>query len=1064
MKLVQQTKLHFKEGNSNKVYEAEICEVGDGQYVVNFRYGKHGASLTEGTKTPVPVDMKKAQDQFDKLIKEKVAKGYQDITAGGEAADPLVFVRSGNAEEDRKNAILWHLSLGVSNPKKQREKRWNIKRAIWRAGELRLADAVPHLLGLFGKGLQAETDLYNYCILWSLGRCAQQSAEHRAAAVACLQGYVADEKSMLSNVAKSSLVMLLEGEARAEFFAKLRSALPDTISQNLDNPAKLTGIISGYIRERSKQVHAVSFIYDLYLLSLEQKSLSNVVAAALAEMPMAANFFKHIRAIYKAAAQLGDERTLGTLAARFDTSRGSNFKMYASTRVGGQRVSNRDLIKRSDSTIAHSTRTNGHFRRQSYDVLTDLAATATPTAYIRFATAYLLQFDDNNAGYNERKISNETKWHYDYKARKYNTTKTYFPPFASALAFGYILYSTHELLKVKKNKWTFDNTDQKYNPEEDGKFTKLRREAHAEYWDAHPQALAHLVIESNCEAVFNFALRAFQANPDYGIYAHKFDLPLLLKMMGSAVGSKVNFAFSLLKKNYSPEQIPTNQIGLLLKSQHKFIREYALECMAANPQAYFADTELIASFLTGSGGGWATDQTTQQWAVNNWSAIVQSWGDDKCQIFMGRTVAALMQADHRTNANTVATLVRLVKQSFTPLLQKLSDNVALDLLGRVMRPEVALFGADIIALKYGEQPEKMPQNVLLALLGHSHDTICMQGRQTLDKYSDAAISSQISFFADLYFNHKNALVAALGKFLLLRALGTQPAIAGDLLNTFLPVLLRKETREGMHLEVFKTLTQQLEGQLQNIDRDIIFRLLNAEHLHAQELAALLIARFVDMTTFAVRNIVRLANHKILNVRQIAWRAFNAQIPRMRYEAEEALRILDSDWDDSRSFARTYFRNNFDAEVWTPQLLVSLCDSVREDVQAFGTELLTKFFTPENGTDYLLQLSQHPRPRLQLYATNYLDRYAADQPEVIAKLEQYFVTVLSQVNRGRVTKDRIFGFLHREALKNEGTAQLIADIISRISATGLIQDRSRCIEIMRDIHLSYNNIATAATFE
>jgi hypothetical protein len=323
---------------------------------------------------------------------------------------------------------------------------------------------------------------------------------------------------------------------------------------------------------------------------------------------------------------------------------------------------------------------------------------------------------------------------------------------------------------------------------------------------------------------------------------------------------------------------------------------------------------------------------------------------------------------------------------------------------------------------------------------------------------------QLPLFMSLYLNHKNVNVANLAKTMILEALPTSADFGIELLNAFVSALLKKETREGVHLEMFRLLTKELKANLPLIDRDVIFRLLNAEHLYAQELAAALIKEFVDMTTFAVRNIVRLANHKVLNVRQIAWNAFNNQIPRMRYEAEEALRLLDSDWEDSRSFARTYFRNHFTAENWTPQFLVSLCDSVREDVQAFGTELLTKFFTEANGADYLLQLSQHPRPRLQLYATNYLDRYAANQPETITKLEQYFVTVLSQVNRGRIAKDRIFAFLHRESLKNEAVARLVADIIGRVSATNLIQDRARSIEILRDIHLQFAEMPTVAVFE
>ena len=77
MKLIKQTTLFFQEGNSDKVYEVDLCEMGVNQYVVNFRYGKRGATLNEGSKTAQPVSLAEAEKIFDKLANEKIKKGYQ---------------------------------------------------------------------------------------------------------------------------------------------------------------------------------------------------------------------------------------------------------------------------------------------------------------------------------------------------------------------------------------------------------------------------------------------------------------------------------------------------------------------------------------------------------------------------------------------------------------------------------------------------------------------------------------------------------------------------------------------------------------------------------------------------------------------------------------------------------------------------------------------------------------------------------------------------------------------------------------------------------------------------
>ena len=84
MKLVKQKKLYFSEGKSDKVYEVDICESQD-LFVVNFRYGRRGANLREGTKTVFPVSYEEALTVFNKLVESKEKKGYSENEDGLEA-------------------------------------------------------------------------------------------------------------------------------------------------------------------------------------------------------------------------------------------------------------------------------------------------------------------------------------------------------------------------------------------------------------------------------------------------------------------------------------------------------------------------------------------------------------------------------------------------------------------------------------------------------------------------------------------------------------------------------------------------------------------------------------------------------------------------------------------------------------------------------------------------------------------------------------------------------------------------------------------------------------------
>jgi len=67
--------LYFREGSSDKIYQTAI-EPKNGGYTVTFAYGRRGSTLNTGTKTQSPVSHAEAKVIYDKLVKEKTAKGY----------------------------------------------------------------------------------------------------------------------------------------------------------------------------------------------------------------------------------------------------------------------------------------------------------------------------------------------------------------------------------------------------------------------------------------------------------------------------------------------------------------------------------------------------------------------------------------------------------------------------------------------------------------------------------------------------------------------------------------------------------------------------------------------------------------------------------------------------------------------------------------------------------------------------------------------------------------------------------------------------------------------------
>jgi len=79
--------LYYREGSSDKVYQASIRPQGEG-FMVHFAYGRRGSTLSTGTKNPSPVHHEEAKRIYDRLIHEKTSKGYLPGNDAGEILPP----------------------------------------------------------------------------------------------------------------------------------------------------------------------------------------------------------------------------------------------------------------------------------------------------------------------------------------------------------------------------------------------------------------------------------------------------------------------------------------------------------------------------------------------------------------------------------------------------------------------------------------------------------------------------------------------------------------------------------------------------------------------------------------------------------------------------------------------------------------------------------------------------------------------------------------------------------------------------------------------------------------
>ena len=185
MKIVRSARLWFKEGTSDKVYEVDLVDAeaadASARFLVNFRFGRRGQTLQEGTKTPAPVSREAADKIFDSVIVSKVNDGYRRMDGGDSASSRRIHPRP--LQEGRERELIARLEACLRQP-------WPLKerdRLFWRVGETRLAAAGPLLIAIAER--LGHTDC-SYSLAWAIARCAgkgrgcsdrHRQTSHRAA-------------------------------------------------------------------------------------------------------------------------------------------------------------------------------------------------------------------------------------------------------------------------------------------------------------------------------------------------------------------------------------------------------------------------------------------------------------------------------------------------------------------------------------------------------------------------------------------------------------------------------------------------------------------------------------------------------------------------------------------------------------------------------------------------------------------------------------------------------------------------------------------------------------------
>ncbi|AXY74465.1 WGR domain-containing protein [Paraflavitalea soli] len=1091
MRLIKQTVLYFKEGNADKVYEIDLCDTGNDQYVVNFRYGRRGSTLKEGSKTPVPVSLQAAEKIFDAVAAEKMNKGYTSSESGQTPAPRAstfslpAYTGPGtdwmSLPAGRTKSILKRLQQAAEGKTAPKRTPWKISRVIWKAGEYKIKEAVPFIIQLFGKG----DTLHQYSCTWALVRCGHETG------IETLQAIYKDHPSpLVSRIAGAGLMTMLSGTLLEQHGANYLRTLPAGVKAAIE-ANQATGLEDLLTDKITQQQSQYSWLESIYILSLDKRWIRPFVKRLLLQAPFHPNYFQHIRTIYKLAELLDDFEFTGMLACRLEREQ-EMFEHHVPVNSKDQKIylpavdeyinPRKELLKKN-SRLAYSQKTRWYLHRRVRRRLAMLGNTEN-TDYVKLATGILI-------GYN-RKLDFREAWaKHDsiWSGGRYTTVETHYPQNATAVLMHQLLSGDHPGLELeggvlwrlrsevetrfaaqraatannggggilKKLLGLFNKKKDTNTPlpaavpaavAPSGQSTANENGTpYLHLWNKLPQSFVQLLVDAEMDEVHEFAEGALTIHPSYSEIKEKLDTPVYKRLLLSPFPIPATFGYKLVTEKYATLLPPWELVIALLNSQHVPAREKGMEWTLSNQPAYFLQSDFIKDLLFVQHG------EIRQWARN---LIGQSHINSELRkAVAGKAIAEMMTAtaiDENTEGRIHGAGDGLLAL-FGPELQEIPLTMIADLLLH-RYPPVLLFGLKLLkANQRYVNPGTLSKSLLIGLLQHDYAPVREAGVSLLAdidisvllKYQDEMIAACVS----VYQNVRQGMAPVMAR------LAQQDKTVGDKAAALLmPYLLRKETSEGLHEDVSRLLCQELSGHLQNANKETALNLLYGNYAAAQNVGVVILEKYTHPDQLTMPQVIALGGHENLTVRSWSWQFYGQQSARIRYEKEVAIKLLESKWQDTRQFAMQYFREQFVAADWSPEILIALADSVKPDVEAFGRELITKFFDGEHGLQYLLQLSQHPSEKMQLFATNYLERFASDDVARIESLEFYFRSVLTRVNKGRIAKNRIYQFLLTEGRKSEEAAKTVCTILSDISATGAIGDKATCIDVLLQLRSLY----------
>ncbi|MCD8400586.1 WGR domain-containing protein [Tenacibaculum finnmarkense] len=991
MKLIKQKKLYFSDEKSDKVYEVDLCESQD-LFIVNFRYGRRGASLREGTKTVFPVSYEEAEKIFNKLVGSKEKKGYSE-----EIQVTTQEVENPKKEEKsttRKDTILKYLNQAL---KGTYTRNWKVSRIINRVGVLKIREAIP----LIAQFIHSSDKFEQYNALSVLIDFNESN-------------YVEDAIKIF----KKDTFNTIGARISVAYILKYGNATNIKIVQNEVakhiTKSEIDSLATQFLGEGSKNSMLLFYAYiHSYNNDVERATLFDIIA----KIPLKVNTFKSVRYIYRAAYAINDIQFFALVSKRIAISNATYSSDYPNIDDEYNWVEASVEKKKPNPRIAFSGKTKNYFNKNTYQKIYTLS-TENQQGYIACAKELLCSLNDQIDVAPENTVS---EWVYNQETG-YELEKRQYPKYHQFLALMYILYGNSTRFKCIGNKWFYideltDNT--------------IREEILPILWNEKSEEVLYILANAKSSIAVDFSLKIIKENPHF---LENLSEEILAKLIRHYHPKVLDLIAEVLEQKYATTQASEDILLILVASKNKKAVELGIKWLGKYEASYLSSTSLVTKLLL-------TDEVL---VIDYLSNLYQNRVAYNTPISIDDLITLFDESSNYTAEFLIAVNYLIGNTFFGKLLSATSAQyiISLSASSSVTNQLFAINLAkhnttsvyELFKDTYKEyitSDEAVLRTAGIELLAYFPDEFLLENKQDIIRFC---------------FSEHEAVRKAIQP-TIRKLIHLDEEFKEYLRKKLLASLTEDETYEGLHQNCFNILVQFYGTQKEVVSEEEIIALILSKHEFAQKLGTPLFERRVDMNNLKMSELVRLAHSDVFSVRTQLHDYFKNNVARVNYELEEALPIFNTNWQDVIDWADAYFRTHIKPENWTVPLLLYVCDHIKDQVQHLGRSLITAHFSEEKGLPLLVSLQEHPTKSMQFFVTNYLEGYASDNIKVILQLEDYFKTTLFYINTNRATKTRVYSFLENQSKKYKEIAVMTVRVLTAILDTKTAIDKDKIIDIL-----------------